>query len=388
MVTTITQANPKKLEYRVLHIISGDLWAGAEAQVYNTLIDLAEDNKFSSCIILFNNRMLARRIKEAGLQYFIVDESRYRFVSFVKKVASVIDNFMPDILHVHAYKEHIVGALACKILKFKPQIVRTVHGITRRPKRIGLVKSLKYITVHKIEQFLVKSSSVIAVSKDLKEKLQTQYPNLKITIIYNGLKHIEITRKRKNEIRENYNVSLGTFWIGTAARLEEIKNLDMLIKVGALLKDSDIDFKISIFGEGSLKKILQEKIDQKNLCDFVVLEGFISEIHPVIASLDLFTLCSIHEGLPMSLLEAMSLNVPVVCSKVGGMKEVIEDHHSGLLLDLNDVNGFYEAFQKIMTDKSLRDKMVVNANLKINEEFSINSTNKKLKSLYIKNITG
>jgi glycosyltransferase involved in cell wall biosynthesis len=102
----------------------------------------------------------------------------------------------------------------------------------------------------------------------------------------------------------------------------------------------------------------------------------------MLASIDLFVLCSLHEGLPMSLLEAISLEVPVVCTDVGGIKEVITQNHSGLLVPSNDHHRLTEAINKLIKNEALRDKFTSNAKKVVEQAFYVDNTNKKLIDLY------
>jgi glycosyltransferase involved in cell wall biosynthesis len=224
--------------------------------------------------------------------------------------------------------------------------------------------------------------NIIAVSKDLERLLIHSFPKATVTQIYNA---IQIYNKKlifEKDIRKKSNINDDVFWIGTVARLSEPKNLELLIDAGKLLMLSEINFKISIWGEGPLRNKLQNRIDANNLQNLISLDGFEKNILPFLASLDLFVLCSLHEGLPMSLLEAMTMEIPVVCTEVGGIKEIITDGFSGLLVQNNDPISLTNAITKLQQDKTLRKKLVANAKIKIEQEFNIETTINKLIDLY------
>ena len=156
----------------------------------------------------------------------------------------------------------------------------------------------------------------------------------------------------------------------------------MLINAGIKLKELGIDFRISVYGEGSLRYVLQDKINQNNLENNIFLEGFVDDIMPVISSFDLFVLCSLHEGLPMSLLEAMFAKVPVICTSVGGMKEIVTDRETGLLVPSNDAQALYEAIIELKNNPILKDRLRKNAKIEVEKNFLIKNTNKKLEMFY------
>jgi glycosyltransferase involved in cell wall biosynthesis len=369
----------------ILHIISGDLWAGAEVQAFHTLSDLQKQKKADFAVILFNDGILRQKLRDNGIETTIIDENKHNALAMALIMTRLICKMKPTIIHVHAYKEHILGQIANLLTFNRGTMVRTYHGLSDVPKGLSVIKHIQASIMYGIEKWFLNLGSnvyIIAVSKDLQHYLKRSFPKATITQIYNGIPRIDKGYIDKKEIRDAYGVREGTFWIGAFARLAKPKNLGLLIDAGKDLMSRGHDFKISIFGEGPLKQKLQEQIDQNNLQNYVKLEGFKLDIVPILASIDLFVLCSLHEGLPMSLLEAISLEVPVVCTDVGGIKEIITQNHSGFLVPSNDHNELTEAIQKLIKNETLRDKFASNAKKIIEQAFYVDDTNKKLVDLY------
>jgi L-malate glycosyltransferase len=371
--------------YDIIHIISGDLWAGAEAQVFYTLSNLKEENRVSFLVILFNDGILWKKLRDNNIETTVINEKKYNALIMLLMLTKTIYRFRPAIIHVHAFKEHILGQIANMLNMNRSIMIRTFHGMSEVPKGLTLVKHIKSRIIHMFEKLFLSFGSnqyIVAVSKDLQKFLEQSFPKAKIAQIYNSIPHFDKSVIRNNGIRNEYGIKGNTFWIGTTARLSEPKNLELLIDAGRELKLCGIDFSMSIFGEGPLKERLKDYIIQNNLQDHIKLEGFKENVHSIIASFDLFVLCSLHEGLPMSLLEAMSLEVPVVCTDVGGIKEVITHNHSGLLVPSNDRNALAEAINKIKHNKELREKLAINAKRVVEQVFCVENSNKKLIELY------
>ncbi|OQY13078.1 MAG: hypothetical protein B6I30_03550 [Desulfobacteraceae bacterium 4572_187] len=372
----------------MIHIISGDLWAGAEVQVFHTIFNLHRQYSFFSCVVIvFNDGILSSRLQEAGIKCIVIDETKNNGLKMLWVMCRWFVGLKPKIVHVHAYKEHIFGKLACLLSHSRAKIVRTFHGMSEPPKGLSFFRSLKPKVVHKIEKFFMKNCNIIAVSKDLEEFLSSSFPNASVTQIYNGMPVPEMDPSCIVRVRREYGIDARTFWIGSVARLEKIKNLEMLINVGNELKKNGISFKISIFGIGSQKEYLESRIAQNDLQNLVRLEGFEKDIMPVLMALDVFALCSFHEGLPMSLLEAMFAETPVVCTSVGGIKEVVTNNISGCLVPLNDVSAFCKAIIRVKEDITFRDKLISNAKKRVQDRFAIQNTNMKLKKFYNKIIS-
>ncbi len=369
---------------KVCHIISGDLWAGAEVQVFNTLSSLSRMNGIDLICVLFNDGILRGKIGELNIKTEVLDENRFNSLSILFRLKKILLDFNPDLIHVHKVKEHFLGRLVSHLYLKGVPVVRTVHG---DPKILGYFSLFKYLRsgfVVTIDKYLIRNSSdaVIAVSKELEKIIKGRSAKGKVFQINNA---VEIKSYDMNgnsvEIRKKYGAS-DRFWIGTAARLVKIKNIPMLIEAGKHLAELDIPFKISIFGNGPLRGHLQDLIKKNALNGKVVLEGFEQNILPIIKSMDVFVLTSNHEGLPMALLEAMLVKTPLVCTAVGGMGEVIEDGVNGMLVPPSNSNKLAESLVRIYEDRDLAGKFAENGRKVIEEKYSLSETAGRLCDVY------
>jgi len=376
--------NKEMPNFDILHIISGDLWAGAEVQIFHSLKNLIKQTDLSVSVILFNEGMLNNKLNQIGIKTFLIDENIHSALVIIRKIKKILKQVKPNIVHVHAYKEHLLGRLAVLITGVPINIVRTFHGMSDVPQFIPLIKKAKSASIHFIERKFLDNPrlNIIAVSKEAERFLKTNYMKSQVIQIHNGIYIPEDRVYAISTVRKKYNVAQDKFWIGTLARLAEPKNLDMLIRVGQNLKKRGINFKISIFGNGPLKDHLKSLIISENLESFVHLEGFVPDVYPLLKSFDLFVLTSYTEGLPMSLLEAMSLATPVVSTKVGGISEVIKNNYSGILVENGHTEEFSEAIIRLYHDPELRRVLASKAADTIKKFFSIEETNKKLIRLY------
>lgn len=375
---------------KILHIISGDLWAGAEVQVYHTLSFLNRDKKIELVCILFNSGILKEKLEGLNIKTIVLDESKGSSFSLLHRLIRAVHEIKPHLIHVHRIKEHLFSKISSMVEWNSVPIVRTVHGSRIASRKLPLIQFLKSSFSVKLDNVLIKyfADAIIAVSKDM----EREFINLKVRgnlyQIYNSVNTENlICDTNTGEIRKRYGAE-NLFWIGTAVRLVEVKNLPMLIEAGKHLEKNNIPFKISIFGEGPLKKELQECIENNNLVGKVELRGFEYNIEPIIKSLDVFVLSSHHEGLPMSLLEAMILKTPIVCTSVGGMAEIINDGVNGLLVPSNDSRSLAEALIKIYGSRDMALRLTENARKTIEDDFSLSQTTESLCNIYRQLIYG
>lgn len=172
--------------------------------------------------------------------------------------------------------------------------------------------------------------------------------------------------------------------IVSVARLTEKKGIDVAIRACNILNLSNIDFTYNIFGEGPLEKELNELIGNFNLNGKVILSGFKSqnEIRDILNDSNVFLLPSKTsktgdmEGIPVALMEAMAIGVPVVSSYHSGIPELVKNEHSGWLVPEND----YQALAAILTSLPERQVMVSQMLLNARSEIEINFNQEKIYS--------
>jgi glycosyltransferase involved in cell wall biosynthesis len=369
---------------KIIHIISADLWAGAAVQVYNTLRFLSKQDGVSITCILFNDGVLKKKLARQNIETILLDETEQNSISMLFQLIKIFRKIGPHIIHVHATKEHFLGKFSSVLSFNNSPIVRTVHGIMKVPSNLSFFKFIRASLVVYFNRILLTkmTDALVAVSQELENKFLALKIKGKVFQIYNAIDMEQpVKKEEKVYLKQKYR-AFDNFWVGTAARLEEPKNLGMLIKAAEYLREKEIFFKISIFGNGSKKKELQLLINKFNLNEYVEIHDFEVEILPVIANFDVFVICSFTEGLPMALLEAMLLKVPLICTAVGGMKEIIQDKVNGLLVPSGDSKMLAEAVFRLYQDRGMAAKLANNAYEMVTGNFSIQHTGSQLLDLY------
>lgn len=358
---------------RTLHVISGDMWAGAEAQVYYTVRELSRLSRHQITCLVFNDGELYNRLKDIHIETVLLDEKLNNNIQLIVEIIKYIKILRPELIHVHAVKEHFLIKMALLLKRYTIPIMRTVHGARKAPENLPFKKMIRSNSVVALDNYLITHASegLIAVSSNLKEEFIRSGAKGCIFPIPNA---IDITDYDlpvdAMKIRQKFSIK-GSYWIGTAARLAEPKNLSMLIRAAEIIKKKGCSFALSIFGQGPLRQELRNLIDDLSLSDQVILHGFESDIIPIIKSFDVFVLCSVHEGLPMVLLEAFALRTPVVGTNVVGINEVVINGDNGLLVPLNDHAALAESILLLCKDRVMAEKLADSGNDMVQETFSI-----------------
>ena len=368
---------------RILHVIPGDLWAGAESQVFYTLREIKRQSDHDISVILFNKSELYERLEQERIETSVFEEQESNSLHLLKGIEKILSEHRPGIIHTHEYKSHILGTVANIMSRKKVPLVRTLHGRTKVPFGTRYLKSYLILQLDNLFLYYL-TKHIIAVSEELKEELTRNFRRANIYHVNNAVDVEEGSSEEDLYIRKKFGICENDFWIVTSARLVAVKNIDLLIEAANLLnrEEKNINFKVSVFGEGELRERLEQKVIKHSLEGKVFFHGHYSPIYPVFRSADVFTLTSFNEGLPMSLLEAMSAGAIPVCTKVGGMAEVIEHGKSGFLVRPGDATELAEVLRFIYQNRSGLDLIRQRAKERIRQEYSIEKNVKNLLKIY------
>jgi L-malate glycosyltransferase len=309
---------------RVMHIISGDLWAGAEVQAYTLLKHLRTEVEL--CVILMNPGELSEKLGALGIQPILIAETTHSSFGIICKLFTHIRQFNPDVIHTHRQKENILGSLAnlvCALFKGRlTPSVRTAHGAPEfNPK--GKQKIQVWLDRF-VGRYLQKR--VIAVSEDLAKKLTASYPADHIEVIQNGVDIDALKESAKIPAEFRLNAPHKTH-IGIIGRLEPVKRVDIFLDMAAILiKQQPDKWHFHVIGDGKLKEQLEDQSSSLGISKQVTFHGHRKDIPSCIAALDAIIMCSDHEGTPMTALEALALGTLFIAHDVGGLKEILTDY--------------------------------------------------------------
>lgn len=366
----------------ICHILSGDRWAGAEAQTATALRFLARRPDVSVAAIVFNEGRLARELRTCGVPVEVVAEDRHGFLSIVRAGSRLLRSPRPMILHSHGYKANVVSfAIAgrCGI----DYLVRSQHGL---PEPYAGVKRWKNRVLHAVDAAIsrYRTDCVISVSRELRGHLVRSIPPEKVTIVSNGLDLARVSCGLSPvEARLRLGLPADAVVIGSAGRLEPVKRIDRLIEAAALILPEVPAAHVVIAGDGTEEERLRGLAQLSPARERIHFLGYRDDIHDVLRAMDIFVLCSEHEGLPMVLLEALWLGLPVVGSAVGGIAEVIEDGVSGVLLADATPQELARACVRLAHDPELRHGLSEQGRRRVRETFSAEDSAARLAELYL-----
>jgi len=366
---------------RLLHIASGDLWAGAEMQLYSLLESLRENKRFEISALLLNDGKLAANLRNSGIEPHIIPESEYGFRRIVTAAASYAEKKKFDIVHSHRYKENILAAIL-KRRGLAKCLVQTVHGAGEPFTGLALLKSRIFSTLN--DYYTRKYfDRIVTVSEDLRRRLSKKFPSAKLLTFHNAIDPAKLAiRRSTQEIRTELGIRDDHILIGSAGRMVPVKGYDRFIMMAKIIRDKSPKTSFILAGEGPQREALMKMAAEQGLGGAIVFTGFRDDVYDIINSLDIFVISSLHEGIPMVLLEAMAFGKPVVATAVGGIGEVIEDGVSGMLVPTDDPSALAESCLRLIADSKLRQSLSQQSRLRIEREFSINTLRRRMVELY------
>jgi len=343
----------------VLHIASGDLWAGAEVQLYTLARTLHANPNVRVHLVLLNHGRLEQECLNAGINVTIFDESELNGLQILRLLIHLIREQRPDVVHTHRLKENILGSIAAATSR-KTVSVRTGHGAPEHrlpwwhfPKR--MIFLLDRLCGRHLQ------CKIVAVSDDLASILAADFPSKQICVIENGVDLEAILKDHSSSTFQEDN--RGTFKIGLAGRLVPVKRVDIIIQTALYLMNSHPDMKVSfhVFGDGPMRDEL-EKLSEKSGTDKLVsFEGHCDDMLKELQQLDVLLMTSDHEGLPMILLEAMALQTPIIAHAVGGIPKLLDDGSCGVLVYKQDGASYAKEVYKLYTSPETRSKIAKSA---------------------------
>ncbi len=324
--------------------------------------------------IVLNEGRLAEEIRKLGIRVHVVDESKRSLLNLFKIIKKILVQSPPDLIHSHRYKENFLAYLTSRSIH-GIKLIGTQHGM---PEVYGGNYTLKQRIITKCNFFGLSLffNRTVAVSEDIQKAFikQFRFRESKISMIHNGIEVPDFIPKRENK---------ETFVIGSAGRLCPVKDYPFMIEIAKAVKEETKHIEFHLAGEGPERSKLQTLIHQYSLNETFVLKGHLEDMLPFYRSLDLYLNTSIHEGLPMSILEAMAHSLPVVAPDVGGIGEVVDNGEDGYLISTRDPKAFAEKCFLLYKNRQLRQRMARAAREKVVRSFSVENMAAQYHELYL-----
>lgn len=278
-----------------------------------------------------------------------------------------------DVLHAHQYTPFAYAALA-KLLRPKLRLVFTEHG--------RLADAPPSQRRRFANAFLGRvPGRFFAVSDELRRFLEAEgFPAGRFEVLPNGIDLGAVpSAAARSQARETLGIREDALLVGTAARLDPVKGLDVLLAAFALVRAQHATARLVILGEGPERAALERAIAVRDLSSAVRLTGHRADVRDLLPGFDLYVNSSTYEGVSLTILEAMAAALPVVATAVGGNGEVVEDQRTGVLVPARDPEALARTVAMLLGDPVRRRALGDAGRIRVEQRFAF----ERMMSMYL-----
>ncbi len=317
---------------------------------------------------------LAEQLEHAGVPTHCLSTKRHdrRWPLHLREL---IQNGNFDIVHVHSPLPGSVARVAVRMMPkgTRPAVVCTEHNVwsthnvfTRWANRLTGRWDAKVLAVT--------DESRLSMRGPMAAHAETLAHGIDVATV-------ATQRSHRHAVRAEFGIGDDEFVVGTVANFREQKDYPNLLAAARLLVDRETPVQFVAVGQGPLETEMRARRDELGLADRVIFTGFRDDATRVMAAADVFTLASRWEGLPVALMEALALGLPVVATNVGGVGEAMHDGIDALLVPPGDPAALADALQRVCTDQHVRERLAV-ASAARASEFDVSRAVQRLEQVY------
>jgi glycosyltransferase involved in cell wall biosynthesis len=312
---------------------------------------------------------MASDLAGVRLDVLSVEAESWSHVRHVGLLADFMRRVRPDVVNPHLFRSTAIAAPLARATGIRG-VVETYHG--REAWRQGALRG--HFLADRLVARLV--TRVIAVSRGAADFLVhgKGYPADKVVVIPNGR---DLTRfapgLHRETIRKELGVDRGAPVVGVVGRLETQKGHVYLLDAWPDVVRRHPDARLLVVGEGSLHEALVRQSRSRGVADSVIFTGFRSDVPRILDAIDVLALPSLHEGMPLTVIEAAAAGRPVVATAVDGTPEVVREGETGYLVPPADPASLARALLAMLGDPEAATRMGREACRWACERFDVNT---------------
>ena len=377
--------NNVKQKPLIAHVIHRFGVGGLENGLVNLINNLPIDDYDHAIVCLTESTAFSKRLKRNDVEIYELHKKDGKDLGFYVRLWKLLRHIKPDIVH----SRNLAALESSVVAKFAGVPIR-IHGEHGRDIYDLDGKNRKYQYLRKFCSYFI--DVFITMSIDLENWLVNEVgiSPRKVVQLYNG---VDIDKfQPSNQIKSVRHhlpegfAQDGCIVIGTVGRLEPVKDQLTLVKAFVKLLEMAPDFseklRLVLIGDGSLKGQIELLAKTTGIIDKIWLAGSCDEVPSILNEFDIFVLPSLGEGISNTILEAMSCELPVVATAVGGNVELVKNGLTGTLVPENNPAAMASALQAYLANSSMRITQGKNGRQLVDETFSLSAMIRRYKSVY------
>lgn len=359
---------------KLMHLIHSLEMGGAQRVIAN-LVKHHDRSKYTPVVgSLRRAGALEGSMREAGADVVYFDKQSAWDIGCALRLRSYIREHRIDLVNAHNFSASFWGRIACAGLG-DVKFVMTEHGRIEPP-------TPKVVIFNRL--FASGVDAIIAVGEETAAFTKATYPYIahKVNVVVNGIDIPDKPGWTRERLASEFGIQPDAPVIANMAALTPVKDQALLIRAFNLLRNDLPNAQLLIIGDGPLRGELETLRDELGLADCVVFTGERLDGPEIMAACDVFCLSSRLEGTPMSVLEAMAHNRPLVLTAVGGIPNLIRDGEEGLLAPHGDPEALSGALRRILNDGELGERLAGNALRKLRANHSADAMTRNTEEVY------
>jgi glycosyltransferase involved in cell wall biosynthesis len=365
---------------RVLLVIKCLGYGGAE----RLLVDMVASGdrtqfEYEVAYVLRHYDALVPTVVDGGTPVHALDAAHNGDLRWMAALRGVLVEGNFDVVHFHLPYAAALGQLVVASLpgSVRPGVVYTEHNLwDRTPLPIRTL----------LRASMGRGELLVTVSQASQDALPVTLRN-RATMVVHG---VDLSRsdglmaerdRLRAEVRAELAVAPGELLFMTVANLRPQKGYRVLLSAARMMADRGLPIKLAAVGGGPLRGTLEASHADLALGDRFQFLGPRADVLELLAGSDAFVLASLYEGLPVALMEASSVGLPIVATSVGGVPQMLEDDVDALLVPPGDPGILAEAMTRLAEDPGLRERLGERAKLR-SSMFDIDQANRTVGEMY------
>ena len=373
----------------VCHVIT-KLELGGAQEVALYAVSHLDRSKFRPILVAGPGGLLTEEAKSLpGVEVHILSALARRvhvladLAAFVELIC-VFRRLRPAIVHTHSSKAGILGRWAAWCARV-PVIIHTVHGYGITPAQSYWLRRV-LILLERMTGWITTYWIAVAQTDIEKGVEWGLFDRTQASVVRPGIDpqpfQTVLSATTRHALRAEFGAGPGDYLVGTVACLKPQKAPEDFVAVAKRVCDVVPQARFILIGDGDLRPRVESLIEQNGLDHRLYLAGWRRDVSTAMKSFDAFLLTSHWEGLPRVLLEARTIGLPVVATRVGGVAEVIAEGRHGWLSDAGDVDGLATQLIRVLQSRSGQLHRGLNSVEALPKEFHLEEMVKQYESLY------
>jgi glycosyltransferase involved in cell wall biosynthesis len=344
---------------KVLELIDGGFLGGGQTNVLSIARTL-DKSVFDISIAARGGGAFEEECAKENVSFTPVDMPKMLRTKYLKYIQLLYNADEFDIIHTHG---GVAGFYGRTLKKHNPALkcVHTIHGIHYIHSGSFFKKNLSKT----IEQYLVQFTDKTICVSETDRRLAIEYkiaPKDKTIVIPNGINVSKFSNLKKNyELISSLGLSKKNFIVGNVSRFDVQKNQKLVLQAAYFLTKKYPEMRFIFVGVGDLLERMRQLVRESNLEEFIIFAGECSNVQDYYSIFDAFVFPTYWEGMPYVLIEAMAARLPIICSNLPNLLEVIKPNYSALTINPDNMDDLFQKISVLYNNRELRETLAQNA---------------------------